>query len=197
MKAKAIIGVVTGFLLATCAVIPLSVAGSANDLASQAHLNYARRAPRAPALAFVYSAYRTAPLTVAKVFGRSQGCFDADPELIEATASAAIQAGLDPAIAAATVAVESGCNQFAISSRGAIGLTQVMPRIWKDHFDFAGDVNLFNRDANLRTGTKIEAGLIQEYGISDGVWRYQGIGVDCSTCDSGYTSKILTLAGRK
>lgn len=157
----------------------------------------AKQVPSAPANALTYSIFRTAPLEVAKVFGRTQGCADADSELIESTARAAVDAGLDPAIAAATVGVESGCNQFAISSRGAVGIMQINARAWKDTFDFAGDINLFNRQDNLKVGTQIEAKLINQYGLADGVRRYNGTGVGCDTCDAGYTSKILTLAGRR
>jgi hypothetical protein len=153
--------------------------------------------PKPPAQAFIYSIFRTAPLEVAKVFGRAQGCSDASAELIESTARAAIDAGLDPAIAAATVGVESGCNQFAVSSRGAIGIMQIEVKVWHNQFDFAGNVNLFNRDDNLRVGTKIESELIAQYGMAAGIQRYNGLGVDCASCDSGYVSKILTLAGRR
>jgi hypothetical protein len=148
-------------------------------------------------MAFTYSIFRTAPLEVAKVFGRTPGCADADADMIEATARAAIKAGLDPAIAAATVGVESGCNAFAVSSKGAIGYFQVMPRIWKDRFDFAGTVNLFNRDDNMRTGAKIEADLIAQYGIEGGLRHYNGMGTGSPEYDAGYTNKILALAGRK
>jgi hypothetical protein len=157
----------------------------------------AHQMPQPPAMAFQYSIFRTAPLEVAKVFGRTPGCADADAELIQATAQAAIEAGLDPAIAAATVGVESGCNQFAVSNRGAIGIMQIMPKVWSTKYDFAGSVNLFNRADNLRIGAQIEAGLITQYGVDGGIRRYNGLGVDCSTCDAGYTSKILLLAGRR
>ena len=158
---------------------------------------FARQMPHAPAMAFTYSIFRTAPLEVAKVFGRTPGCADADADMIEATAHAAIQAGLDPAIAAATVGVESACNQFAVSSKGAVGYFQVMAKTWKDKFDFAGDVNLFNRASNLAVGAKIEAELIQQFGVEGGLRHYNGMGVGCDSCDAGYTSKILNLAGRR
>lgn len=153
--------------------------------------------PKPPIAAMTYSIFRTAPLEVAKVYGRTVGCSDADADLINDTARAAIDAGLEPAIAAATVGIESGCNQFAVSSRGAVGMMQVMPRIWKDKFDFAGDVNLFNRQSNLRVGAQILAGLINDHGTAEGLRRYQGTGVDCATCDMSYTSKIIALAGRR
>jgi hypothetical protein len=160
-------------------------------------MNVSQKTPAPPAMAYSYSVFRTAPLDVAKVFGRSPGCADADADLIGAVARASIESGLDPSIAAATVGVESGCNQFAVSSRGAIGIMQIMVRTWNGKYDFAGTVNLFNRDDNLRVGTQIEAALISEYGVAEGIHRYNGLGIDCAGCDPGYTSKILSLAGRK
>ena len=153
--------------------------------------------PKPPAMAFTYSIFRTAPLEVAKVFGRAQGCADADASLIESTARAAIDANLDPAIAAATVGVESGCNAFAVSNKGAVGIMQIEVKIWRGQFDFADTVNLFNRDDNLRVGAQIEAGLINQYGTAEGIRRYNGTGTDCASCDPAYTNKILTLAGRR
>jgi hypothetical protein len=143
-----------------------------------------------------YSVYVTAPLEVAKVFGRVPSCADADAELINTVALASINHRLDAAIAAATMATESGCNQFAVSSRGAIGLMQVMPRIWKDKYDFAGRVNLLNKADNTEVGVGILAGLVSEFGTAEGLRRYNGVGVGCDTCDGGYTSRILALARR-
>ena len=137
-----------------------------------------------------------AALDVARVFGRSVGCAEADPKLIDAIATEALKADLEPRILAATVAVESACDAMAVSHRGAIGYTQVMPRIWKDKFDFQGSVNLFNPHDNLHAGATILGGLIKQYGVSEGVRRYQGTGTECASCDDNYVPKILALAGR-
>jgi Transglycosylase SLT domain len=151
--------------------------------------------PSVPALSF--SELRTAPLEIAKVFGRSPGCQDADSDLIFATSDAALRTGLDPKIAAATVAVESGCNSFAISNRGALGLMQVRAISWKDKYDFSGKINLLNRKDNLQVGTEILSGLIKQFGVAEGVRRYNGVGQGCESCDGQYVSKILILAGKK
>jgi len=137
-----------------------------------------------------------AALDVARVFGRSAGCAEADPKLIDTVASEALKADMDPRLLAATVAVESACDPMAVSKRGAIGFTQIMPKIWKDKFDFANTVNLFNPNDNLHAGATILSGLIKQYGVAAGVRRYQGIGVDCTSCDDNYVPKILALAGR-
>ena len=143
------------------------------------------------------SPYHAAPIEVARVFKRSQRCAEADPEFIDLVAQEALRAGIDPRIVAATVVVESGCNQYAISRRGAIGYMQVMPRVWKDRYDIAGEYNLFNDRDNLRVGATILSQLVQTYGVWEGVRRYQGLGQDCRTCDMGYTTKILALAGHE
>lgn len=137
-----------------------------------------------------------ADLDVARVFGRSAGCADADSKLIVAVASEALAAGIESKLLAATVAVESACDPMAVSKRGAIGLTQVMPRIWKDKYDFT-TINLFNVHDNLHTGALIEAGLVKQYGVTDGIRRYQGTETGCASCDDNYVPKILALAGKR
>jgi hypothetical protein len=153
-----------------------------------------RNMPHPKESLLTYSIWRSAPLDVAKVFGRSPGCADADSDLIEATAKAAIDTNLDPSILAATVATESACNPYAVSSRGAVGLTQIMLRIWSSKFDFGHDVNLFNKYDSLRTGATILADSINRYGTQAGIQRYNGVGVGCDSCDGGYASRILSLA---
>ena len=138
-----------------------------------------------------------ASLDVTRVFGRSQGCAEADPKLISDIAAEAIASNTDPRILAALVAVESACDPMAVSNRGAIGLTQVRAKVWKDKFDFAGKVNLLNPADNLHAGAMILGSLIKQYGTLEGVRRYQGDGVGCATCDDFYVPKILALAGRR
>ena len=135
-----------------------------------------------------------APVEVALIFGRSTGCQDADPSLINLVAHEAVRAGVNPRVLAATVAVESQCNPLAVSSRGALGLTQVLPRVWDAKFDFSR-VNLLNPSDNVHTGAVIMASLIRENGLSVGVQLYNGAGVGCPTCDGGYSARVLALAG--
>lgn len=138
-----------------------------------------------------------AALDVARVFGRSPGCAEADAALIGKVATEALRTGLDSRILAATVAVESSCDSMAVSRRGAIGLTQIMPKIWKGQFDFEHTINLFNPNDNLHAGATIESGLIKQYGLAEGIRHYNGTGTDCADCDSNYVPKILALAGRR
>ncbi len=135
-----------------------------------------------------------APIEVALVFGRSVGCTDADPQLISTVAREAVNAGLPPKLLASTIALESQCSTFAISSKGAVGLTQVQVKTWKSSYDFS-KVNLFNPQDNIHIGARIMAGLVKEHGLSRGVQLYNGAGVGCDTCDSGYSNRVIALAG--
>lgn len=144
-----------------------------------------------------YNLVLNAPLEVARVLGRAPACENADADFIHAVARAAVREHVDARIIAATVAVESGCNPYAISTKGAVGLMQPRVSTWKGKYDFAGRDNLFNREANLRVGAQIMAGYIRQYGTTRGVQLYNGAGEGCETCDAGYSSKILQLAGRK
>lgn len=135
-----------------------------------------------------------APIEVARVFDRVTGCTEAGPSLINLVAREAVSAGVHPNVLAATVAVESHCNPLAVSPRGALGLTQVVARLWDDQFDFSR-VNLLNPSDNVRTGATIMAGLIRANGLRRGVQLYNGAGVGCRSCDSGYSERVLALAG--
>lgn len=161
---------------------------------SQAYLLKLR--PLVPIDAFKYSRYRTGPIEVAKVFGRSHGCQDADLDFILDVSNAAVKVGLDPRLFASTIATESSCNQFATSSRGAIGLTQVVPMSHKTDYDFS-QINLLNRKDNLRVGAEILAGNVRQWGTASGVTHYQGMAIGCNTCDDQYTSKVLKLTDGK
>lgn len=137
-----------------------------------------------------------AALDVARVFGRAPGCADAEPKLITAVAVEALNDSVDPRILAATLAVESGCDPMAISHSGAIGLTQINVKVWKSKFDFTR-VNLFNPDENLHVGATILSDLIKQYGTINGLRRYNGLDIQSPAYDSGYVSRIITLAGRR
>ena len=158
--------------------------------------NSMRFRPTVPKLEF--SSWHTGPLEVAKVFGRSQGCENADADLIEQTSNAANYAGIPPRLLAAAVAVESGCNPYAVSARGAIGLTQIVPKVWKGKYDFAGHDNLLNPTANLRVGARILSENIQQWGTRGGLQHYLGTGTDDGNITPGsYAAKIMTLAGER
>jgi hypothetical protein len=175
------------------------------DLGARTHLSavlsirqdaLVRLRPRVPADAYRYSILRTGVFEVAKVFGRVKGCQDVDSEFIEDVNRAATHVALDPRIFASTIANESGCNPFAVSNRGAIGLTQVVPAAHKTEYDFE-KTNLFNRQDNLKVGAEILAKNIRQFGTTSGVARYQGLASTCDDahhCNPNYTNAVIGLA---
>jgi hypothetical protein len=76
---------------------------------------------------------------------------------------AAVSEGIDPALAFSLVRVESGFTRTAISSAGAVGLTQVMPStaFWlQPELTYT---QLFEPDTNLRLGFRYLRLMLQQY----------------------------------
>jgi hypothetical protein len=70
--------------------------------------------------------------------------------------------------------------------------------VWHGKYDFAGKDNPMNAKANLRVGSEILSGLVEQYGKRQGLQRYLGTGTDDGAITPGsYASKILTLAGER
>lgn len=141
------------------------------------------------------SEFQKAFFQASKVYGKA-GC--GDQALAEMTARHAIDTGLPAPLIAAMAATESGCNPQAISNRGAIGLTQVVPRIWNKDFDFS-KINLLNPEENMTVGTTILAKLVKDHGIKTGLYRYYGTGSGgdgLGLTGTGYAEKVLQLAGK-
>ncbi len=148
-------------------------------------------APMPPAAPVVdYSEQRVALYDAARVYGKF-GCGDFD--LAEITARYAVREELPAGVVAAKVALESSCNQFAISSKGAVGLTQVRVSAWKTEYDFA-TVNLMNREDSVRVGTEILGALVRKHGLRKGLRCYNG--AHCEGEETAeYADRILKLAG--
>lgn len=194
IKTVSFVVALTALVLLVLAVTGDMNASDSTSIEAAMARNSARFMPIVPKAE--YSTWRTGPLEVAKVFGRSQGCQNADADLITATSDAANHAGIAPRLLAAAVAVESSCNPYAVSARGAVGLTQVRVQTWKGKYDFAGNDNLLNPTANLRVGAQILADNVRQYGERGGLQRYLGMGTDDGNITpSGYSSKIMALAG--
>lgn len=135
---------------------------------------------------------QTQLLQVAGVLGQFPECRERFPRIVYAVTDAARAHELQPQLLAAVVAVESRCDPLSVSWKGAIGITQVMPHVWGDQFDFQNKYNLFNTDDNLAVGAAILRVSIKKYGVRDGLEHYQGTG---SGRDGGYVDRILKLAG--
>jgi len=136
---------------------------------------------------FQVPSYRRAFFDAARIYGKA-GC--GDMNLAESTASHALQNGVPANVVAAIVAVESSCNPLAISGKGAVGLTQVNVKVQATAYDFT-QVNLFNPEQNMDTGTRIMASMIKTYGKT-WISHYDGVGPDADA----YALKVQALAGK-
>lgn len=76
---------------------------------------------------------------------------------------AAVSEGIDPELAFRLVRLESDFNTRAVSSTGAIGLTQLMPSTARLFQSNVTKENLFERDTNLRIGFHYLRGLLKLY----------------------------------
>lgn len=86
-----------------------------------------------------------------------------DPELATAIYDIARAEGISPALAYSLVRVESDFTPRAVSSAGAVGLTQVMPStaFWMQPSLTYGE--LFERDTNLRLGFRYLRMMLSQY----------------------------------
>ena len=72
-----------------------------------------------------------------------------------------------PELLTALIVVESSANHIAVSNKGAIGLTQVMPTIWHHPKQ-----ELLNPYRNIEIGSKILKHYIDRHGIKGGLSSY-------------------------
>ena len=99
-------------------------------------------------------------------------------------------AGVDPSLLLAVIAVESGFNPFAESMVGAQGLMQVMSKIHEDMFDATYGKNAaLDPVANIKVGALILKDCIRRGGsIRDGLRLYVG---SMTQDDGGYGARVL------
>jgi soluble lytic murein transglycosylase-like protein len=103
----------------------------------------------------------------------------------------ALSEGVDPDLAYALVAVESGFNPAALSTAGAIGLAQVMPQSARA-MGCPTDT-LWDPEANLRCGLRILQRYLADSGgdLRAALLRYNGC-VTLYRCGS-YPERVLAL----
>lgn len=130
--------------------------------------------------------YDEAEEVAAKIFRRE--C--SDDQYAEFTAHGAVDNKLPVRVVSALIVVESTCRSNVVSSEGAVGLMQVVPRVWHVPAE-----QLKDPETNIRKGTAILASYTRAHGLVEGLHRYNGLGVDCSTCDGEYSNKVLLIAG--
>lgn len=128
--------------------------------------------------------YAAAARTVRQVFA-ANGC---SPRYAAITGRAAVDSGLSPRLVAGLVFVESSCNAAAISSKGAIGLAQINPRVWRLSRRVLQDPYI-----NTQIGTRILADYIRAHGLREGLHRYNGLG----DSREDYSERVLQAAYRQ
>jgi Transglycosylase SLT domain len=106
------------------------------------------------------------------------------------TAENAILNHIRVRLVAAVVVMESGCKPHIISSAGAAGLMQIMPR--SHHISTRA---LLDPAVNIRIGTLYLASLIHKYGEREGLHHYLGMGTtDGNMTGDDYASNVLSIA---
>jgi hypothetical protein len=75
---------------------------------------------------------------------------------------AAVEIGVDPRLAKAMAAVESGYDQRAVSPQGAIGVLQLMPRFFCRDSEITPEM-LFDPDVNIRVGLTHFKSLLDKF----------------------------------
>jgi soluble lytic murein transglycosylase-like protein len=91
-----------------------------------------------------------------------------------------------PELLTALIVVESSANHVAVSHKGAIGLTQVMPHIWRFQRK-----ELFDPYRNIEVGSKILKYYIDKHGIKGGLSSYNSGKKNRSL---GYAQYVLKIA---
>jgi soluble lytic murein transglycosylase-like protein len=84
-------------------------------------------------------------------------------ELAEDIERAAVAEGIDPDLAFRLVRVESGFHERAVSSAGALGLTQLMPATAASLQPGITREQIFERETNLRLGFRYLRWLLRLY----------------------------------
>src|SRR5262249_25156442 len=102
---------------------------------------------------------------------------------------------LNPRLIASVVIVESRGNPFAISDKDAIGIMQIHLPTWGAKADREG-VNLLKIEDNIDFGAGILKNYIRQFGVWEGVKRYNGFIVGDSTSEQSaldYVEKVQRL----
>ena len=102
---------------------------------------------------------------------------------------------LDSRLIASIIIVESRGNPFAISDRDAIGVMQIHLPTWGYAADREG-INLFKIEDNIDFGARILKNYISQFGVWEGVKRYNGFFAEDSTSEQSaqdYVQKVQRL----
>jgi soluble lytic murein transglycosylase-like protein len=91
------------------------------------------------------------------------GRYEIGAGLASSIFDAAVTEGIDPDLAFRLVRLESDFNQRAVSSRGAIGLTQLLPSTARLFQAGVAKDALFEKQTNLRIGFRYLRDLLKQY----------------------------------
>ena len=117
-----------------------------------------------------------------------------EPVLATAEATAR-EAGLDPLLIVAMMAIESSFNPLAESHAGAQGLMQVIPRWHMDKIgDDAPEDALFDPVFNVQVGTQVLVEGLQRYGTLQAALQYYGGARNDP--EARYTKRVLSMKSR-
>jgi hypothetical protein len=100
--------------------------------------------------------------------------------LAESIVTSAIKHDLSPRLIASIMIVESRGNAFAISGADAVGIMQIHLPTWGQIAVREG-INLFRIEDNIDFGARILKTYIRQFGLWEGVKRYNGFIVDNPT----------------
>lgn len=112
--------------------------------------------------------------------------------LAEAIVASARKHDLNPRLIASVMIVESRGNQFAISGKDAIGIMQIHLPTWGQAADREG-INLLKIEDNIDFGARILKNYIRQFGLWQGVKRYNGFVADNPTSEQSaddYVAKV-------
>jgi soluble lytic murein transglycosylase-like protein len=93
--------------------------------------------------------------------------------LAQSIVTSAKKYDLNPRLIASVMVVESRGNPFAISGQDAVGIMQVHLPTWGSAADREG-INLLKIEDNIDFGARILKNYVRQYGLWDGVKRYNG-----------------------
>jgi soluble lytic murein transglycosylase-like protein len=100
--------------------------------------------------------------------------------LAESIVTSAIKHDLSPRLIASIMIVESRGNAFAISGANAVGIMQIHLPTWGQTAVREG-INLFRIEDNIDFGARILKTYIRQFGLWQGVKRYNGFIADNPT----------------
>jgi soluble lytic murein transglycosylase-like protein len=115
--------------------------------------------------------------------------------MVGAAFRAGPQAGLDPLLVLAVIAVESRFNPIAESGMGARGLMQIIPRFHQARLaEYGGEAALFDPEANILLGVQILREYVRRTGtLEGGLQFYNGAFSDGS---AQYAARVMAERDR-